>query len=839
MAWREMRASWPRLIFFFVCVGVGVAGIITLRSVIQNVRVVMTREARNLIAGDAVVESNRPLSDAQTKALVLATANPFGVTARSTVVQTFTMVRAGDDAAQPIARLAELRGVDASYPLYGSITLASGQAYSHGLLKDHGAVVQPDVLAQLGVKAGDAIVVAGRLFTIRDVFVKESAQRRGGVSFGPRIYIDLAALRDLPVFGLGSRVNYAWMFTVRDDRSLLAVEDRLNVAFAKTPVNVTTYKRLEDRIGTALKVGEDYLSLIGFAIVVLGGIGVWSVTRVFIQQKLKTIAVLKCLGASASQTVWTYVIQMTALSLAGCALGTVLAAIALAAIPASTLEQLRLESVHLTVSAVAQGSAVGLLVSLLFAAVPLMEIRQVKPLLLLRADTAPTAGRRNWRSVATFGALATAVSAVAVWQAGSLKAGAIVVGGLAVAALILHVASRGLVHVVGPLARSRRFALRHAVVSIGRAGGQARVVLMAVGLGAFFVLGMRIVQDNLLREFSPESGNSSPDLVLIDVQQDQVDGLVRIAASHSANPPKFVPMMRGRITGVTGKRVTLATSKDVREFGRGLAREFGLTYRGALEANEDVVSGRFATSPSDAFEVSIEQNLHRNSGIDVGDDIRFDLAGREVTARVTSVRKVEWDDVANGGFVFVFAPGPIERIPHAFVTFVTGLSDPAARAGFQRDLAFGYPNVSAIDVREILKSVQDILANVTLAVTVVGVVTLISGVLILIGAVAMTKFQRLYDAAIYRTLGASTGRLAAMIAIEYSLIGALAGFMGALGAIALSFVVSRELLDIDWSVSPKLIAIAIAGTAALVAVVGLVSSLDVVFRKPLRTLRTE
>jgi putative ABC transport system permease protein len=842
MAWRETRASWLRLIFFFVCVAIGVAGIIALRSVIQNVRLVMTREARNLIASDLLVESNRQLTPAQLSSLERETSSR-AVTGRSSVVQTLTMIQGGgvgegEGAVEPTARLAEIRGVDASYPLYGSITLASGRPYSHDLVADSGAVVQPDVLAQLGVKTGDRIVIAGRAFTIRDVLVKESAQRRGGVSFGPRIYIDRDAMQQLPVFGLGSRVNYAWMFKITNDRSLIGVEGQLNVAFAKTPVGVTTYKRLEDRIGTALGVGEDYLSLIGFAIVVLGGIGVWSVTRVFIQQKLKTIAVLKCLGASAAQTVWTYVIQITALSFAGCALGAIIAAIALAFIPQTTLDALRLASVHLTVSAVAQGSAVGLLISLLFAAVPLLEIRQVKPLLLMRADTAPAAGRRNWRSVATFAALALAIAAVAVWQAGSLKAGAIVSAGLGVAAVVLHFASRLLVVLVRPLTRSRRFALRHAVVSIGRPGGQARVVLMAVGLGAFFVLGMRIVQENLLREFSP-GGSSSPDLVLIDVQEDQVDGIVKIAAAHAGNPPKFVPMMRGRVVGVTGRKLNLASIRDVQEHGAGLAREFGLTYRNTLEENEEIVAGKFWSSSSDELEVSIEQNLQRNNDISIGDVLRFDLSGREVSARVTSVRKVEWDNVANGGFVFVFRPGQIERVPHSFVTFVTGLTEAPARAGFQRDLAAGYPNVSAIDVREILKSVQDILNNVTLAVTVVGAVMLVSGILILIGAVAMTKFQRLYDAAIDRTLGASTWRLASMVAIEYGLIGALAGLMGAAGALALSFVVSRELLEINWSASPALIAAGIASTAALVALVGLVSSLDVVFKKPLRTLRTE
>jgi putative ABC transport system permease protein len=843
MAWRETRAAWLRLIFFFVCVAIGVAGIIALRSVIQNVREVMTREARNLIAGDLLVESNRALPDADQRAFDRLVGGP-GVTGRSALIQTLTMMRPAAGSGALTARLAEVRGVDAQYPLYGAMTLLSGQPYSHGMLAGHGAIVQPEVLAQFDLKVGDSILIAGQPFAIRDVLVKESVQRRGGVSFGPRVYVDQADLRALPVFGLGSRVNYAWMYKVQP-RLLVKVEGELNQLFARSPVNVISYRRLEDRIGDALSVGENYLSLIGFAIVVLGGIGVWSVTRVFMQQKLRTIAVLKCLGASSTQVLWTYVAEITALTLAGCALGIALAAAGLAAIPASTLEALRVDAVRLTLSAVLQGCLVGLLVSLLFAAVPLMEVRRVKPLLLMRADTAQTAGRRDWRSAATFVALAASIAGIAIWQAGSLKAGGIVVAALGLAALILHLTSGLLVRAVRPLTRSRRFALRHAVVSLSRAGGQARVVLMAVGLGAFFVVGMRIVQANLLHEFSPDAGSSSPDLVLIDVQTDQEAGIRDAAARYSTLPPKFVPLMRARISGIDGQQLKLATSRDVQEYGHGLAREFGLTFRDALESNERVTAGTFWTSPqpeghtlSAGLEVSIEHNLSEN-GIGLGDKIRFDLAGREVSALVTSIRKVEWNNVANGGFVFVFRPGPIAQVPHSYVTFVLGMEDVGKRSGFQREIATMFPNVSAIDVREILKSIQDILANVTLAVTIVGAVTLVSGVLILIGAVAMTKFQRLYDAAIYRTLGASRWRLASMVTIEYGLLGALAGVIGGIGALALSFVVSHELFDIEWLPSPAIVFIGIAATAALVALVGLLSSLDVLFRKPLRTLRTE
>lgn len=843
MAWRETRASWLRLVFFFLCVAIGVAAIISLRSVIQNVRDTMTREARSLIGADIVIQSPRPFEWAARN--IVNDVMYGGPVERAEVVQTMTMMRPGGGAGLDTARMAELRGVTPGYPFYGTMTLESGRPYTHGLLADRGAIVQPDVLAQLGLAVGDTIMLAGSPFVIRDVLTREKVQRTGGIAFGPRVYVDLEALRALPVLGFGSRATHQLLFKVDDTRVDDLTRD-LRATFQRTTTSVQSWRTLEDRLGRALTVGENYLSLVGFAVVILGGIGVWSVTRVFVQQKLKSIAILKCVGASSRQVLGTYVLQMLALGATGCVMGAGISALALAAVPAPVLTALNVDAVHLTWSAVLQGSAVGLLVSLLFALVPLLEIRRVKPLLLLRADTATTAGARDWRSIATAVAIGLALCGVAVWQAGSIKAGAYVSVGLAVVALALHLASRVLVRAVLPLTRARHFALRHAMVSLGRPGNQTRVILMAVGLGAFFILAIRVIQVSLLTEFSVEAGRNSPDLVLIDVQTDQVDGIRALAAKYATQPPNIVPMMRARVVGVSGRALQLATPADVRQHGE-LTREYGLTYRAGLEDNERVTAGTFwsdalpTTGTPDGLdtEVSIEQSLHDQSDLNLGDEIRFDIAGKIVRARVTSIRKVTWDNTRNGGFMFVFRPGPIERAPHSFLAFVLGAADPVARASLQRDLSMRYPNISAIDVRDVLRTIQEVLQNVTLGVTIVGGVMLVSGVLILIGAVAMTKFQRLYEAAIYRTLGAGTWRLASMVAIEYGTLGALAGILAAAGAMGLSYAVSRYLLDIAWHPAPAVLIAGIVGTTALVAVVGVVSSLDVLVRKPLGTLRAE
>jgi putative ABC transport system permease protein len=280
--------------------------------------------------------------------------------------------------------------------------------------------------------------------------------------------------------------------------------------------------------------------------------------------------------------------------------------------------------------------------------------------------------------------------------------------------------------------------------------------------------------------------------------------------------------------------------------GRGsLAREYTITYRDHLESNETLLTGEFWTGrgplapDATELEVSIERSIHDRFDIGVGDLMRFDVLGRTVEARVTSVRDVEWEDSRNGGFMFVFRPGPLSQAPHTSIAILRAPESPPARAAFQHALVSAYPNVSAIDVREVLASVRDVVENVTLAVSIVGGIALFGGMLILIGAVAMTKFQRVYEAAILRTLGASSRTLTAMLAGEYTTLGLLAGVIGASGALVLSWAVCRFVFEIEWVPAPGLLIAGALITAVLVAVIGVIASGDVLRRKPLATLRAE
>jgi putative ABC transport system permease protein len=490
-------------------------------------------------------------------------------------------------------------------------------------------------------------------------------------------------------------------------------------------------------------------------------------------------------------------------------------------------------------SAALQGMAIGVLVSLLFSVVPLLQVRFIKPSLLLRDESVRRA--RDWMGIGVMVVVSLALIALTAWQAASLKVGIVVCVGFAALAVILHLAGRALIALIAPMANSRSFPLRHAVLHLSRPGNQSRVILLAVGLGAFFIVGVRSLQASLLSEFSLQVAQDAPDMFLLDVQRGQADGMRTFLGdpSHGAGEFQLIPVLRARVVGVYGREVTLDGLEQVRTRGSSIGREFTITYRDHLESNERVKEGAFWNSPSAEGEVSVEKLIAERARIHVGDTLKFDILGRVVSAKVTSIRDVEWRESRNGGFVFVFRPGVLDQAPQTFVAPLKGPEGATARARFQHDLVERFPNVSIIDFHEVLETVRDVMSKVTLAITVVGGLVLFSGGLILIGAVAMTKFQRVYEAAVFKTLGANTRTISRMLLFEYGVLGSLAGLIGSLGAIVLTWGVSRYALEIPWRVFAGEHIAGVVLTALLVAIIGVVSSLDVLRNKPLATLRAE
>jgi putative ABC transport system permease protein len=848
MAGRELRASWRRLLFFFLCISVGVGAMITLRSVIQSVAAALMKESKTITAADVLVQSDRPFSDNALYVLdEKLTKHGALETTRSIEMNAMARPAAKDGEAGAVSTLVEVRAIESAFPLYGRMEISGGERFRHEVLENGGALVRPELLTRLGVEVGDEIQIGDGRFQIRGILFREAGRSLSMFTFGPRVFIDYQDAESTGLVDLGSRVRRQVLVRIDEEKIQGLVWD-LEGALTSEFVRVRSYRQAGDQLARRLGRGESYLSLAGFVILILGGVGVWSVIRVFVAQKLKSIAVLKCLGATTRQVLAIYVCQVLALSVGGCLLGLGIARVAMSFIPPGLGLDLSDVEYGLTASAVAQGMGIGLVVSALFSLIPLLHLRLVRPLWLLRPEGQGSveAPSRTWRArwsrvdrlqLSAGCALVVALVGIASWQAESLRVGFLVSLTFVAVSAALHFAGVFVVRAVEPLGRRAYFPLRHAVLNVSRPGNQTRVILLAVGIGCCFVLTIRSIQRNLLEEFAVELRDDAPDMFFIDIQDDQVETLRERAASLGAATVKLVPVLRARVVKLEGERVKLGSYEEVRQQG-SLGREYAITYRNDLEDNERILAGEFwDESDSHEPEVSIESSLQERYGMELGDVVTFDIMGRPIAARITSIREVEWSDARSGGFMFVFRPGALAGVPNAWAGFVKGPENPMDRARFQRDLVRDFYNISIVDLRDILDSLAQVVDKASLAISVVGSVALLSGGFILLGAVAMTKYQRAYETAIFRTLGASRRRVATMMFLEYGTLGAIAGIIGALGSEVLTFLLSHQVLEIPFRPSAASNAMAVVVAAGAVSVVGVAVTLDVLRRKPLSILR--
>jgi putative ABC transport system permease protein len=854
MARREIRSSWKRLLFFFLCIGIGVGAIVALRSTIQNVNAAMVSEARNILTADVQVDSSREMNDA-TLAAVRRIAEARLVAGQTQTIEVSTMLRPADEAREG-ALMVELKGIESPYPLYGEFKLANGEAFTHALLENNGAVVAASLLERLSLKVGDEVKIGNSTFQLRGVMAQEPGAT-GGFRLGPRVFIARGAIAATGLTGFGSRARNRILLKV-SPAELNALVTDLRAGLKENLVSVRSYKDSQEGLNEQYTRSENYLSLTGLVILVLGGIGVSNVTRVFIEQKKRTIAVLKCVGASSRMIAGVYLAQVIALGMAGSLFGVVLAKGALLFVARRFSETLPPNmSYELTAGAIAQGLLLGLLISLLFSALPLLRVRHIKPNMLLREDAAAGGGDDSPEATGTrFGRLRGALSpgrigltrslvalgvggglvALAAWQAGSIRVGAFFMAGLAVTAGALQLTAMLIIFLVRRARHVRSFALRHAVNSLYRPGNQTRVVVLAVGLGAFLVIATQSLQQNLVREFDPAARARLPNMFLIDVQKDQKEGVEELVTRTTGERPTLVPTVRTRIAAINGQSIDVDDRERRAQRGM-LGREYVVTYRPQLEANETIVAGTFwDAAPSGEPEVSVEEGMRGLAGLDLGGTITFDITGRRITARVTSIRRVDWRN-SRTGFLVLFRPGTLENAPQMLIAPINGPVTDAERGRFQRALLDRYPNISVIDVADIVRAVTRILNNVTLAVSFIGAFVLLSGVLILVGSIAMTKWQRVYEAAVLKTLGAKRRVLLSIMLAEYGLLGLTAGLVGTLAAVALSYSLSRFVFEIPWSFTPWLYLAGLGATVLLVAAVGALSSFDALTRKPLAVLR--
>jgi putative ABC transport system permease protein len=476
------------------------------------------------------------------------------------------------------------------------------------------------------------------------------------------------------------------------------------------------------------------------------------------------------------------------------------------------------------------------LIALLFALPPLLDIRDVKPILVLRNETG-VRRRLDWLKIGAQILIAAAIAALAGWMAGTYRNASLFVAGIVATVVVLHVAGTALTAMLARVRRLPSFILRQGISSLYRPGNQTRVTLFTVGLGALFVIAVRLFQINLQQEYALDLRGLSADMFLIDVQPPQREGVGALLGSLGATDVWLLPVSRARLVGL--KR---DPGNPDRVPQNRIGGEYRLTNRITLDPNETILSGRFwPATPSDSAEVSVENGLAEWLRLRTGDVMVFEIAGRRIDARITNVRKEDRRVRTLSSLVrsdVVFRPGVLETFPHTFVGAARGPRDGTARARLQNDFLAQYPGVTLVDALDDIEEVRKRVADVSSAVSILGGFVLLCGVLILVGSVAMTKMHRLYEAAIMKTLGAKRRVLVRITIIEYGVLGLLAGVIGSVSSIAVTWGMSQYgTRPLPWHLHPWVNVIGAVITTILVALVGVLATWDVIAGKPMGVLR--
>jgi putative ABC transport system permease protein len=833
MAWRETRASWRHFTYFFVCIALGVAALVGVGLFGANLDRAIQHEARGLMAADVELRTSHALTPAGEAALKSIDARGI---ARMHVSELVAMA-----AVSTAAQLVELKAVEPGYPFYGRLRSEPEEALDKvlGPGADFFALVQEALLIRLDRAVGDTIKIGQAEFRIAGVLKKEPDRAAGAFSLGPRVLISRQGLDAARLIQPGSRVTHRHLLKLPESLNARAVQAELAHAFPDKTVRVSSYQESQPMLRRFLRQMTMYLGLVGVIALIVGGIGVAGSVRAFLTEKLETIAVLKALGAESRLILHVYLAQTMLLGLLGSVAGAALGAAIQFALPPLMKQWLPIEpNVHLALLPLVRGMAMGLLTTALFALWPLLEVRHVRPNLIFRREVTEEAvaspGRTAWVASA---ALALALVGLALWQAGSWRAAGLFLGVLVLALGLLQGTAWLVVRLARRLPGWQPLAWRQGLANLYRPGSQVKTILVSVGVGVMVILAVHLVEQNMLWEIGENIPADAPSFFFIDVQPDQQEAFTRLLAERGHAEARLTPLVRSRLWALNGRRVR-PEDYEGREHGWYFTREYVLTFQRDLPKDNVVTKGDWWDTGvlAGPVRVSAEEEAARRLSLDLGSTVEFDIQGAKVSGTVTSIRKVDWGNMSTN-FYFIFEPGALEGAPMTYVA--TARVAPQEEISLQRAVVAAFPNVSAINIRDILDSVARVVDRISLVIRFMAGLTILAGVIVLAGTLAATRFRRIYEAMILKAVGATRGDVARTFAVEYTLLGAAAGVIGAGLATFLAWGVVRWILDVKWLFQPSAIAWGVIATVAATLAVGFLSTFRILGQKPLPVLRRE
>ncbi len=829
MAWREMRKNRLRLLLFVSSICFGVAAVVVIESLRLNLEDAVAEESKSLLGADLVVSSRQEFDQED----MVQLDSLGGARAKELRFSSMALFPSSGD-----ARLVQVRAQEGTFPFYGEFPTTPSSASQDYQENDY-ALLDNNLILQMGISLGDSIKVGSRTYEIGGIFEEVPGEAAAASMFsGPRVFLPLRTL-DKDLLEKGSRVSRRFRFKFDESTSFSAESaEELREKFPEPQFRVTTVDEAAENLGNALLDLYRFLGIAGLVALLLGSIGIASSIYVYIKRKVPIIATLRCIGLGPDLCSRIFVIQSLIVGVLSSLIG-VLAGLALV----SSIPAVLQDFIPVAIKSSARPSAVfiaffaGCAVSVLSSLIPLSQIKKISPMNALRSGVEEGSDIKS--SLPYVVLILLLFWGFAVYLTASVARGSGLILGILAVVFVLLIVAQVLIRSLRKLRfRSLSYPIRQGISNLYRPNNQTSTLLVVLGLGTFLIASLTVVQSSLLGRFENIGGEGSPNTLVYDIQEDQADGVRAVMTAGGSEIVDDSPVVTMRMVQINGRSISeikADSSLGIEDWA--LSREYRSTFRNNTKSSEKVIEGDWhGVRNEKGNSVSIEASLAEDLKIGLGDQIRFNVQGLDVDVTISSIREVNWF-AFESNFFFVFEEGILNDAPKFFI--LLGKTDSADMPGLQRELVKSFPSVSIVDASAVLIRANDIISKVSLIVRVMALFCIFTGIIVLIASLTMSRFQRFKENALLKTLGAKMSQIRTINSIEYFLLGCLSSLTGLILALIASLLVLRLVFEIPLSIPWSSLGFTFIGIVLLTLFVGFASAFGVSNKSPMEVLRTD
>jgi len=825
MAWRDGKASLSRLMLFMASIILGIAAVVSIQLFSDNLKQNIKLQSKSLMGADFIIDSKQ-IPSKKVQAII----DSLGADASEVNFVSMAAFPKNNG-----TKLVKVRAMEGDFPFYGDLSTEpenAGKKYQ----ELGGALVDATLLLQYNINPGDSIKLGKNTFEIIGALKSIPGSTAISSSVAPTVLIPFRFVEETGLLQLGSRKEYQYFFEA-PTMDLVTLENKTDPILKAENADLDTHTSTSERLGRRYDNVSRFLNLVAFIALLLGCIGIASSVHIYIKEKLKNVAVLKCLGASRKQTFLIYLIQIIGIGLIGGLIGAVIGVSLQYAFPYLLQDFLPFDvAISISAQPIIMGVALGVLMSVLFALLPLLGTWYVSPLEVLRGSEDNLQKPKKAR-IAVVLAILLFIYLFSFWMLKDAVNGLIFTAGIFITfAIMAGVANLFIKLIKKFFPSSWGYTKRQSLLNLFRPNNQTMVLVLAIGLGTFLISTLYFTKDKT----SIENKKNDANIILMDVQQKQETAILETFTSKGLEVIDNIPIITMRMQSIHGKTVNEIRKDSTIKMKKWiLNREFRVTYREELAETEEIIEGEWTGKMTQGvpINISISDNFAEDANLKIGDPIVFNIQGVLMETIVGSIRKVDWSSM-KVNFMILFPTGVLENAPQ-FNVMTTHVPNKEGSAELQRALVQEFPNVTILDLRQVFTIVEDILDKISWIINFMAFFSILTGFIVLIGSVRNSKYQRIKESVLLRTLGAKSKQILQITALEYVYLGVLGSLTGILLSLIGSQLLATFIFKEPFIPSAIPFLVFLPGITFLVVVIGLSNLKSVLKSPPLEVLRKE